>query len=119
METSGVQIIRIDVHPWLIVRGKCEVSTRSSKLDQTFIDMSSTPRFRAQGLSDLFPGEGLSLLVDLHSVALDAHLSRVAHRPIRQFSCPDSRHIESGTRQFEVVHRTADIKNARKRPKTC
>lgn len=52
------------------------------------------------GLSRLFSGEGLTLLVDLHSVALDADLSRVAHRPIRQFSCPDSRHIESGTRQF-------------------
>ncbi|EJN31343.1 hypothetical protein PMI35_01478 [Pseudomonas sp. GM78] len=52
------------------------------------------------GLSRLFSGEGLALLVDLHSVALDADLSRVAHCPIRQFSCPDSRHIESGTRQF-------------------
>lgn len=51
-------------------------------------------------LGCLFSGEGLALLVDLHSVALDADLSRVAHSPIRQFSCPDSRHIESGTRQF-------------------
>lgn len=52
------------------------------------------------GLRSLFSGEGLALLVDLHSVALDADLSRVAHSPIRQFSCPDSRYIESGTRQF-------------------
>lgn len=44
------------------------------------------------GLGGLFSGESLALLVDLHSVALDADLSRVAHSPIRQFSCPDSRH---------------------------
>lgn len=51
-------------------------------------------------LRRLFSGEGLALLVDLHSVALDADLSRVAHSPISQFSCPDSRHFKSGTRQF-------------------
>lgn len=51
-------------------------------------------------LGSLFTGEGLALLVDLHSVAFDADLSRVAHSPIRQFSCPDSCHFESGTRQF-------------------
>jgi hypothetical protein len=118
MEISGVQIIRIDVHPWLIVRGKCEVSTRSSKLDQTFIDMSSTPRFRVQGLSDLFPGEGLSLLVDLHSVALDADLSCVALLPSASFLALIVA-TSKVVRQFEGVHRTADIKNARKRPKTC
>jgi hypothetical protein len=38
-------------------------------------------------------------LVDLHSIALDADSSRVGHSPICQFSCPDSRPIESGTRQ--------------------
>lgn len=51
-------------------------------------------------LRSLFPGEGLTLLVDLHPITFDADLSGVAHRPIRQFSCPDSCHIESGTRRF-------------------
>jgi len=55
--------------------------------------------FTRPNLDGLFSGEGLALLVDLHSIALDVDSSRVGHSPICQFSCPDSRPIESGTRQ--------------------
>ncbi len=66
-------------------------------LDRTRLIEFRLTRLR---LRSLFSGEGLALLVDLHPITLDADLSGVAHRPIRQFSCPDSCHIESGTRQF-------------------
>lgn len=42
----------------------------------------SEVRYARPGLGSLFPGEGLALLVNLHSVAFDADLRRVAHGPI-------------------------------------
>ena len=50
-------------------------------------------------LGELFSGEGPTLLVNLHSVALDADLSGIPHGPISQCSHLDSRHIGNGTRE--------------------
>lgn len=72
----------------------------------------SEVRYARPGLGSLFPGEGLALLVDLHSVAFDTDLRRVAHGPIGQF-------LALIAAISKVVHRSIEpAKTPKNTPKT-